>query len=254
MQQGRLAVERVEGEASGTLVFLHEGLGSIAQWRDFPRSLCAKTKRAGLVYDRFGYGGSSGIDLPRPLDFMFREAVILGELLARAHLEDVILVGHSDGASIALIHAASRPPNVRGVIALAPHVFVEPMCVASIAKIRAEYDASTSDLRARLARYHGANVDDAFLGWSGAWLDPGFSRFRIDVTPIDVPVLVIQGDSDPYGTLAQVDAITSHTSSRVESLVVTGGHSPHREHPQAVLEAAARFVSAVVGSATVAHA
>lgn len=254
MQQGRLQVERIEGERIGSLVFLHEGLGSIAQWRDFPRSLCAATKRAGLVYDRFGYGGSSGITLPRPLSFMQEEATLLGELLARERLDDVILVGHSDGASIALIHAASRPRNVRGVIAIAPHVFVEPMCVASIAKIRAEYDANATDLRARLARYHGANVDGAFLGWSGAWLDPDFARFRVDVAPIDVPVLVIQGASDPYGTLAQVDAIASHTAARVESLVLTGGHSPHREHPREVEDAAARFVSTVVGSATVAHA
>jgi pimeloyl-ACP methyl ester carboxylesterase len=179
---------------------------------------------------------------------------MLPALLAKEQLDDVILVGHSDGASIALLFASvarALAPRVklRGVVAIAPHVFVEPICVESIAKIRAQYEQhEADDLRERLAFYHGANVDNAFLGWSGAWLDPDFLRWNIEaeLAAIEAPLLVAQGESDPYGTVAQVDAIARGVRAPIESLLLPGaGHAPHRERPREVVDAIARFVDRV---------
>ena len=250
-----IEIDEIPGKKTGfpTLVFLHEGLGSRAQWRDFPRAVCEMTGAPGLVYSRRGYGESSPVTLPRPLSFMHDEAQgALPALLRTLNLDDVILVGHSDGASIALLYAGARDDvraRVHGVAVMAPHVFVEPMCVDSIAKIRAEY--TSTDLRDRLARYHGTNVDCAFFGWADAWLDPEFRRWNIEscLATIRAPLLVIQGDSDPYGTLAQVDAIVRRVprvANTLDTLILPGcGHAPHRERPIETKEAIARLVARV---------
>jgi pimeloyl-ACP methyl ester carboxylesterase len=253
-----IEIDEIPGEKAGfpTLVFLHEGLGSRAQWRDFPRAVCEVTGASGLVYSRQGYGESSPVTLPRPLSFMHDEARdALPALLHTLNLDDVILVGHSDGASIALLYAAARADastpgaRVRGVAVMAPHVFVEPMCVDSIAKIRAEY--TSTDLRDRLARYHGKNVDCAFFGWADAWLDPEFRQWNIEscLSKVHAPLLVVQGDSDPYGTLAQVDAIARHVPrvpNALDTLILPGcGHAPHRERPIETKEAIARLVARI---------
>ena len=217
-----------------TLVFLHEGLGSAKQWRDFPERIARATKLRAMADSRHGYGGSAAITLPRPLDYMQREAKeLLPRLLDELSISSAILVGHSDGASIALVAAATdAAPRVKALVLEAPHVFVEDVSVASIAKAREAYE--TGDLRDKLAKHHGANVDLAFRGWNEAWLDPEFRKWNIEeyLPRIEVPVLVIQGESDPYGTRAQVDAIVRQAHGRVEVVMLADcGHAPHRERP-----------------------
>jgi pimeloyl-ACP methyl ester carboxylesterase len=231
-----------------TLVFLHEGLGSAEQWRDFPAQVGNATERSTVAYSRVGYGGSAPVELPRPLTYMQDEAKeFLPRLLDALAIHSAILVGHSDGGSIALVHAAldarSKRRRIRGVIAEAPHVFVEDVSVASIARAREAYE--TGDLRDKLARYHGPNVDGAFRGWNDAWLDPGFRSWNIEeyLPDIEAPVLVIQGDDDPYGTRAQVDAIVRQAGGPVETLMLAKcGHAPHRDQPEATLAAMVAFV------------
>jgi pimeloyl-ACP methyl ester carboxylesterase len=232
-----------------TLVFLHEGLGSVSAWRDFPERVAKATGMSALVYSRWGYGKSDAVTPPRSLRYMRDEALrALPEVLLGAGIDDAVLVGHSDGASIALIFAGSGLPEVarlRGLVLLAPHVFVEDVSIASIAAAADAY--RTTDLRARLARHHGENVDGAFWGWNRAWLDPGFRSWNIEecLPRVRVPALVVQGREDPYGTLAQVDAIARGSGGSVETLVLEAcGHAPHRDHPEACAEAIARFVAA----------
>ncbi len=244
----RLEVRLVPAAAPGrtTLVFLHEGLGCVALWRDFPDRVAAATGCAALVYSRAGYGGSSPVALPRPLRYMHDEALdVLPALLDVAGQDDVVLVGHSDGASIALIHAggADRRERVRGVVALAPHVLCEERSVASIRKAREAFESG--DLRARLARLHGANVDVAFRGWNGAWLDPGFRDWNIEeyLPGIAVPVLAIQGRDDEYGTEEQIRRLVAGCGGATEVVLLDRcGHSPHRDQPAGTLAAIAGFV------------
>lgn len=227
---------------AATVVFLHEGLGSAGLWRDFPARLAGETGCGVLVYSRAGYGASETVELPRPIRFMHDEAVVLGEVLDGLGIGEHVLFGHSDGASIALIHAGSEPrPGLRGIVAEAPHVFAEEHGLASIARIRELY--RETDLRERLARHHGPNVDVAFRGWNDVWLDPDFRRWNIEeyLPGIRVPLLVVQGRDDEYGTWAQVESIRRHSGGTVEVLGVPGGHSPHREHPDVVLAASAAF-------------
>jgi pimeloyl-ACP methyl ester carboxylesterase len=232
-----------------TLVFLHEGLGSAQQWRDFPARVAEATQRDALAYSRVGYGASAPVTLPRSLDYMQDEAKdFLPRLLDTLSIDSAILVGHSDGGSIALVHAAldasAGHRRIRGVIVEAPHVFVEDVSITSITKAREAYE--TGDLREKLARYHGANVDGAFRGWNDAWLDPGFRSWNIEayLPRIEAPVLVIQGEDDPYGTRAQVDAIARQVSGRVETMMLAKcGHAPHRDQPEATAEAMVAFVS-----------
>ncbi|WP_207477284.1 alpha/beta fold hydrolase [Arenibaculum pallidiluteum] len=231
-----------------TLVLLHEGLGCVAVWKDFPDRLAESTGCGAFVYSRRGYGRSSPVPLPRPLTYLHHEArVVLPQLLAQLGLRDVVLVGHSDGASIALIHAGSAHSGpVRGVIVEAPHVFNEDLSVAGIRRTVEAY--ATGDLRTRLERLHGGNVDGAFLGWSGAWLDPGYRSWNIEeVLPaIRVPVLVIQGVDDEYGTAAQYEAIRAQASGPVEVLALERcRHTPHRDQAEAVLAAMTGFVLAL---------
>ena len=228
-----------------TLVFLHEGLGSVSQWRDFPDRLAAATGCGALVYSRAGYGKSAPVPLPRPVRFMHDEAAVLAEVLERMNVRDPILVGHSDGASIALIYAGSQPATgLRGLILEAPHVFTEPHGLASIAKIGDLY--RTTDLRDRLARHHGANVDVAFRGWNDVWLHPDFRDWNIEeyLTAIRVPILILQGEDDEYGTWKQVEAIQRQAGGPVEAIALADcGHSPHREQPERTLGAMAELVA-----------
>ena len=231
-------------EAAPTLVFLHEGLGSVSLWRDFPARLAQATGLGALVYSRRGYGRSDPVPLPRPVRFMHDEAEVLEKVLDAAGIGAAIPVGHSDGASIALIHAATHPgERVRALVLEAPHVFVEDVSVASIAAIGEEY--RNTDLRRRLERYHGDNTDGAFRGWNDVWLDPAFRDWdiRVLLRSIRMPTLVLQGADDEYGTPAQVEAIERGVSAPVEShLLANCGHSPHRDRTEAVLAAVTGFL------------
>jgi pimeloyl-ACP methyl ester carboxylesterase len=225
------------------VVFLHEGLGSVAMWRDFPQRFCDAIGRRGFVYSRPGYGRST----PRlasehwAADFMHEQAHdVLPALLETAGIARPWLFGHSDGGSIALLHAARHP--VAGVVAMAPHLFVEDVSIASIEKARQAY--ATTDLRARLARYHD-DVDSAFFGWNDVWLSPAFRRWNIEseVEGIAAPVLAIQGENDEYGTLAQVRALARHVAGTRLLALADCGHSPHRDQPEPLIHAAGRFIS-----------
>ena len=237
-------LHRVSRADGPLIVLLHEGLGCVATWRDFPRGLAAAAGCDVLAYSRAGYGGSSPCALPRPLRYMHDEALeVLPRVLEILDRRPLVLLGHSDGASIAAIHAgARRDTGVRGLILVAPHFFTEDSGIEAIARAARAY--RDTDLRARLAGYHGDNVDCAFHGWSGAWLDPGFRAFDIrEYLPrIDVPVLLIQGEDDEYGTTAQVDAVRDACPAPVSiELLARCGHSPHRDQPVRTLALAAAF-------------
>jgi pimeloyl-ACP methyl ester carboxylesterase len=237
----------VRGGAAGSpvMVFLHEGLGSLALWKDFPHKMAAASGCGALVYSRYGYGTSAPLLRPREPSFMHEEALsLLPRLLDRLDIEDPILFGHSDGASIALIHAASGARAVRSLILMAPHVMVEDMCIRSIAAARQTFE--TTDLRRRLARYH-ADPDAAFWGWCNIWLDPRFRDWNIEneVKQVHCPVLAIQGFDDEYGTMQQIDRI-AELATDVELLKLQAcGHSPHRDQPDAVIAAASRHVASL---------
>jgi pimeloyl-ACP methyl ester carboxylesterase len=236
-------------ERAPTLVLLHEGLGCVSMWRDFPEKLAQRTGYGVLVYSRPGYGKSDPVKLPRPLDYMHREAFdVLPHVLDQAGVKKTILVGHSDGASIATIYAGGRQDfRVRGLVLMAPHFFVEDISIRSIAAARDAYESG--DLRARLARHHGENVDVAFRGWNDAWLDPGFRDWRIDdsVAHVRVPILIVQGKDDQYGTLAQVRLAETDAYCPVETVILDRcGHSPQIDRPEATLEAAAEFIHRVL--------
>jgi pimeloyl-ACP methyl ester carboxylesterase len=226
------------------LVFLHEGLGSIRQWRDFPAKLAAATGCRALVYDRYGYGQSDVLAEPRrTVGFMHDEALVaLPELLKDLQLEEPILVGHSDGASIALIYAGAGHA-VRGVVAMAPHVFIEPICLSSIRKATGTFE--NTDLADRLGRYH-RDARKTFYGWADVWLDPEFESWdiRTDYLPrVRCPVLAIQGHDDEYGTMAQLDEIQRRVSGPCQLLKLKEcGHAPFRDRPEAVLSGASSWV------------
>lgn len=227
------------------LVFLHEGLGSVAMWKTFPAQMVAATGCPALVYSRYGHGQSDKLAAARKVDYMHREAVeVLPEVLDRLGIAAPILIGHSDGASIALIHAGAGERPVRGVVAMAPHVFVEDMTVASIAQARATFQ--TTDLPTRLGRYHD-DVVSMFAGWNDIWLHRDFRAWNIEsyLQHIGVPVLVIQGEDDQYGTAAQVDAIARQVAGPVETLMLPDcAHSPHLSaNKDAVIGAIAAFVA-----------
>jgi pimeloyl-ACP methyl ester carboxylesterase len=236
--------------AAPVLVFLHEGLGSVAMWRDFPARLCEAAGARGLVYSRPGYGRST----PRaPHErwtprFMHRQAhEVLPALLEAvgidAQREPPWLFGHSDGGSIALLHAAAFPDALRGAIVLAPHILVEDISVASIRQARETYLGT--DLKQRLARHH-ADPDSAFWGWNDIWLDPAFRNWSIEaeIEAIRCPVLAIQGVDDEYGTLEQVRGIARRVPQTQVLELAACGHSPHRDQPQAVIDATTRFLRA----------
>jgi pimeloyl-ACP methyl ester carboxylesterase len=230
-------------EAAPTILMLHEGLGCVALWRDFPQRLARATGFGVLAYSRAGYGGSDPVALPRPLDYMTREAhETLPALIDAVGLRRGILLGHSDGASIATIYAGSREDfRIRGLVLMAPHFFTEESGLAAITAARETY--ASGELRARLGKYH-RNVDNAFRGWNDAWLDPGFRQWNIAeaIDYLRVPVLAIQGADDQYGTLAQIETIESRIYSPIDIEILQGcKHSPHIERPAETLAAIADF-------------
>lgn len=233
-----------EPDAAPTLVLLHEGLGSVSLWRDFPERLAAATGLGVLAYSRFGYGQSDPAPLPWPLDYMHREGRdVLPRALDAAGIRRCVLLGHSDGGSIAAISAgSSQDARVRGLVLLAPHFFVEESGLAAIRDAKRAFE--TGDLRTRLARHH-RDPEVAFRGWNGAWLDPGFPRafdLQPDIAHIRVPVLAIQGGADPYGTEEQVLMLEREAYCPVDSLVLPeGGHDPHQDAPETVLAAIGAF-------------
>jgi pimeloyl-ACP methyl ester carboxylesterase len=234
------------GGRGPTLVFLHEGLGSVALWKDFPERVARATACAVLVYSRYGHGKSDRLSGPRTVDYMQREALeTLPGVLDALFVPEPILIGHSDGASISIIYAASGRGSVRGLVLMAPHVFVEDITVASIAQARASFEAS--DLGAKLARYH----DDAtatFRGWSDIWLHPDFRSWNIEsmLPSVTAPVLLIQGEDDQYGTVAQVEAVARRVRGLARILMLRHcAHSPHVDQPVLTIEAIARFVKEV---------
>jgi pimeloyl-ACP methyl ester carboxylesterase len=233
------------GEGASTMVFLHEGLGSRAMWRDFPARLAAALGMRGLVYSRPGYGKSTPREAEERWepDFMHRQAheVLPAFLDAVGLAGKVSIYGHSDGGSIALLFAARFPARVDRVIVAAPHIFVEDLSVESIGRTRIAY--LETDLRERLARYHD-DVDSAFWGWNDIWLAPPFRGWSIaaEIAAIESPVMAIQGVDDEYGTMAQVDGI-ARAVKRVELVKLADcGHSPHRDQPEAIIRAAVDFL------------
>ena len=234
-----------EGRGRPVLVFLHEGLGSIRQWRDFPARVAQATGCRALVYDRYGYGQSDILQEPRrTVRFMHDEALLsFPEVLASLRIERPVLVGHSDGASIALIHAGAGFP-VRGVVAMAPHVFIEPICISSI--VAAAKTFETTDLPGRLGRYH-RDVRKTFYGWADVWRDPEFGGWDIrgDYLPkIRCPVLAIQGCEDEYGTMAQLDEIRARVAGPCEILKLEHcGHSPFKDQAEKTFSAITTFIN-----------
>ena len=230
---------------AATIVFLHEGLGSMGLWRDFPEKVSRATGLGVFAFSRRGYGGSDPVELPRPLDYMKREAVdVLPDVLNVIGVRRAALLGHSDGASIAALYLGNvQDLRIRGLILLAPHFFTEPQGLASIAAAKRAFEAG--DLRARLARRH-QDVDGAFWGWNRAWLDPGFATWNIEeaIDYIRVPVLAIQGREDQYGTLAQIEALEERLYAPLEKLVLDDcRHAPFIDKPVETLAAIADFVA-----------
>lgn len=227
-----------------TLVLLHEGLGCVQLWRDMPAALTNATGFGVFAYSRAGYGQSDAAELPRPLDYMTVEATnVLPEVLNAIGVQNVVLLGHSDGATIAAIYAGCvDDQRVQGVVLIAPHFFTEPAGLKEIAKARDAYQ--NGDLRTRLARYHH-DPDNAFCGWNDSWLDPEFRKWDVSdvLDNIQVPVLAIQGRDDPYGTLAQIDAITARVRQAPVTTLIPDDcrHAPHLEHGARVVTAIAGF-------------
>jgi pimeloyl-ACP methyl ester carboxylesterase len=224
------------------IVMLHEGLGSVAHWKDFPFVLAEITGSAVFVYSRYGHGGSEVLAEPRSIDYMHHEArVVLPWILGKAGIERPVLFGHSDGASIALIYAGMFSDSPAALILEAPHVFVEEITVANIAQAREAYQ--TTDLPQKLGRYH-ANVDSLFRGWNDIWLDPAFRAWNIEsyLERIRCPVLVLQGAQDEYGTAKQIDAIQRRIPKAQAILFENCRHAPHRDCREATLTAIVRLL------------
>jgi pimeloyl-ACP methyl ester carboxylesterase len=224
------------------IVMVHQGLGSLALWKDFPQRLADATRRRVLAYSRLGHGKSDPLAGPHGVDFMHAEALeILPQLFDSLGVYNPVLFGHSEGASIALIHAARAHRPVAGVVALAPHVFVERYGLDSIAAARRAY--LDGDLREKLARYHD-DVESAFWGWNDIWLHPDFVAWNIEalLPEIACPVLAIQGVDDEYGTMEQLDRIERGVRGARRLELAACGHSPHRDQPDAVLAAVTSFL------------
>lgn len=246
----RLEYQLFGSPAAGSpvLVLLHEGLGCVDMWRDFPRRLHQTTDCPVFVYSRQGYGRSDPKPSPWSVEYMHEEGLeVLPRVLDAAGLDDVILVGHSDGGSIALIYSGGVPGHrARALILMAPHVFNEPLCVASIEQARMAF--KDTDLRLKLQRYHGDNVDHAFWGWNGAWLDLDFLGWNIEqyLPAITVPILLMQGEQDQYGTVRQLDAIAAQVASPIRSVVIPDcRHSPFIDQPRLVLDQIGDFLASI---------
>lgn len=242
----RLEYQWVGDPASAhpVVVFLHEGLGSISMWRDFPRRFCEAHGFRGLVFSRYGYGRST----PRlpgeevQVDYLHEQAhAALPALLSHLDVQRPWLFGHSDGGSIALLYAARFPQDVSGIVVVAPHIFVEDITIAGIEQAREAY--RTTDLRSRLARHH-TDVDAVFRGWNDTWLTPAFRSWNIEdrLGAITCPVLAIQGEGDEYGTLEQIFGIARRVAGAQALPLPECGHSPHRDQPQLLIEKAGGFI------------
>ena len=244
----RLETLWIEPRSTGLppIVMLHEGLGSIALWKDFPQRLAERTGCGVLVYSRYGHGNSDRLLEKRPVRFMHHEAqAVLPELLTTLGIERPILFGHSDGGSIALIYAGTFPASPLALIPEAPHVFVEDLSVASIAAAKVNFQAT--DFRKKLGRYH-AHVDETFWGWNNIWLDPAFRSWNIEeyLPRITCPTLVIQGLDDQYGSMAQTDAIRKQSGGPIEVLALPNcAHSPQRDQPAKVLQGITDFIAKI---------
>ena len=243
----RIEVRTIAGDPGRpSLVFLHEGLGSVAMWRGFPARVAEVTGCPALVYSRYGYGSSDLLEASFAVDYMHREAEeTLPELLSKLGVERPILIGHSDGASIALIYAGSHVDAVRGLVALAPHVFVEDISVRSIEEATVAFE--TTDMPKKLARYH-TDARRTFYGWNDIWLHPDFRRWNIEayLPRIRCPVLAVQGVDDEYGTMAQIETIAARVVGPCEIVKIEAcGHRLHRDQHDATLEVIARFVAQI---------
>lgn len=255
VQGHRIEYRLIEGALPRlpVLVFLHEGLGSLSMWRDFPERVVGATGCSALVYSRYGYGKSDPLTESRSVRFMHDEALkALPELLDRLEIQRPILFGHSDGGSIALIHAGGSGRPVSGVIVMAPHVMVEDISIASIQLAKKTYE--TTDLGARLARYHD-DVDSAFWGWNDVWLHPEFRGWNIEeyLPSIRVPILAIQGRDDEYGTMEQIDRIARGAPDVDLVKLEDCRHSPHRDQPEEVIAAVSRFIRRICEPQTLPH-
>ncbi len=249
VQEGELAIihEVIAAEAP-TLVFLHDSLGCIQTWRDFPGLLAQKTSCNYLVYDRLGHGESS----PHPQGrrrhqgYLEAEADVLNALLRQLNISNPILFGHSDGASIALIAAAQPSNNIKGILLEAPHIFVEEITLESVHQAREAYPGGL--LKQLLAKYHGVNTDDVFYAWANTWLSEEFRHWNIEhlLPQIDTPCLVLQGEEDQYGTMRQVDGIANQVTGRVQVEVLEGvGHAPHKENSDLIMAFSTAFVDTI---------
>ena len=231
------------------LVFLHDSLGCIRLWRDFPEKLAQATGCTTLVYDRQGYGQSSPFQsINRGLDYLEQEADVLARLLEKQQIPQAILFGHSDGGSIALIAAAKYKYRINAIITEGAHVFVEELTLAGIRKAVEAYQ--TTDLPQKLQKYHGAKTEAVFRAWTDTWLSDSFRSWNIEhfLRSIHCPALIIQGAQDEYGTLAQVEAVVQQAQGPAQQLILPGiGHTPHREAPEQVLEKSAQFILSNLG-------
>ena len=228
------------------LVFLHEGLGSIAQWKMFPDAVAAATGCGAFIYSRYGFGQSDPLTELRDVDYLAHEALVaLPAVLAARGMVDPILIGHSDGATIALLYASDARWSTRAIVLEAPHVFVEDVGLTGIACAREAF--RDGDLRRKLGRYH-RDVDAMFNGWADTWLRPEFRAWNMESRLPDVrcPVLLIQGTDDPYASIAQVDAIARQVSGPVNVMLLPGcAHTPHVEREREVLEAMVQMITAL---------
>ena len=248
VQGHNLEVQRIAARETGRpeIVFLHEGLGSVSHWKDFPARVAAATQCGVTVYSRYGSGQSDFLAESRGVRYMHEEALYsLPDLLRQLQIENPILIGHSDGASIALIHTGAHD-HVRGLVLLAPHVFVEDLSISSIAEAKVKFE--TTNLHEKLARHH-RDAARTFWGWNNIWLHPDFRQWNIEeyLPRITCPMLVIQGQDDQYGTMAQVEAIRNQSGGPVEVLKLENcRHSPQRDQPQLTLEAITKFVQEII--------
>jgi pimeloyl-ACP methyl ester carboxylesterase len=243
-----LRIKRIKvGENNPTLIFLHDSLGCIELWRDFPDKLGHATHCNLLIYDRQGYGKSDPFNKERKNDYLETEADILNLLMQQYKIKNAILFGHSDGGSIALIAAAKYPTLISGVITEGAHIFVEDITLNGIKKAVEAYH--TTNLKERLEKYHGDKTEAVFWAWANTWLSPEFQSWNIEVflPHIKCPVLVIQGENDEYGSLAQVSGIINHVSTNAEKLIIPfTGHTPHKEAQEKVHDHSAIFINHLI--------
>ncbi|HTA47474.1 MAG TPA: alpha/beta hydrolase [Bryobacteraceae bacterium] len=242
-----LEAVRIEPRRSGlpAFVLLHEGLGSVAHWKGFPLELAERTGAGVFVYSRYGHGNSDPLEGSRSLSYMHHEAqVVLPEILRQARMERPVLLGHSDGASIAILYAGMFPDSPAGLILEAPHVFVEEITVSNIAEVRVRYQET--DLPRRLSRHH-ANPDPLFWAWNDIWLDARFREWNIEsyLESIRCPVLVIQGAQDEYGTMRQIEAVQQRLPLAYAVVLDNCRHAPHRDRCEATLSAISSFLPAI---------